>query len=111
MGAYEFASSPPRPRFHRGDPNQNGAIDISDGIAILGFLFLSDPATLPCRESADANDDGTIDISDGIFLLSWLFTGGPEPAAPGPTDTPCGVDPDPAGSAGDLGCDVYSPCQ
>jgi hypothetical protein len=97
--------------FHRGDPNSSGTTDISDGIAIFGYLFLGNPATLACRESADANNDGAIDISDGIYLLSWLFTGGPEPATPGPTQSPCGVDPDPTRSAGDLGCDVYAPCQ
>jgi hypothetical protein len=100
-----------RPRFHRGDPNASGTTDISDGISIFGYLFLGNPATLSCLESADSNIDGTIDISDGIYLLSWLFTGGPEPAPPGPTEAPCGLDPDPAGSAGDLRCDVYAPCQ
>lgn len=99
-----------RPPFHRGDPNSSSTIDISDGIAIFGFLFLSDPTTLACNESADANNDGTIDISDGISLLNWLFVGGPEPAAPGPTDRPCGVDPDAAGSPGDLGCGEYPTC-
>jgi hypothetical protein len=73
-------------------------------------LFRKTPA-LSCRESADANNDGAIDITDGIYALSWLFTGGPEPAAPGPTGTACGFDPDPAGSWGDLGCEVYTACQ
>ena len=95
--------------FHRGDPNLSGATDISDGIAIFGFLFLGDPG-LDCKESADANNDGAIDISDGIYLLSWLFTGGPEPAAPGPTGGRCGLDPDAPGSPGDLGCESYRSC-
>jgi ELWxxDGT repeat protein len=100
-----------RPLFHRGDPNLSSTSDISDAITIFGYLFLGEPSTLSCQESADANNDGEIDISDGINLLSWLFTGGPEPAAPGPTGAPCGVDPDEAGSPGDLGCDAYPPCQ
>ena len=85
-----------------------GGLDVTDAIAIFGYLFLGDPATFPCLESADTNNDGIIDISDGIYLLSWLFTGGPEPAGPGPTDRPCGFDPDPEGSAGDLGCESYA---
>ena len=96
--------------FHRGDPNSSGMTDISDGIAIFGYLFLGNPATLPCLESADANNDGTIDISDGIYLLNWLFVGGPEPATPGPTGAPCGFDPDPTGFPGDLGCESYDHC-
>ena len=97
-------------RFHRGDPNSSGATDISDGIAIFEFLFLADEA-LTCNESADTNNDGAVDISDGIYLLGWLFTGGPEPAAPGPAPAACGVDPDPAGSGRDLGCESYSSCE
>ena len=66
--------------FHRGDANSSGEIDISDCIAIFGFLFLRQPPRLSCRESADTNNDGTIDIADGIDILQSLFTGGPEPA-------------------------------
>jgi hypothetical protein len=97
-------------RFHRGDPNSSGTIDISDGISIFFYLFL-DSVTPTCLESADVNNSGVIDISDGIYLLNWLFTGGPELATPGPTETPCGFDPDPASSTGHLGCEVYAPCQ
>jgi hypothetical protein len=96
--------------FHRGDPNSSGTADIADGITIFGFLFLGNPTSLPCKESADANNDGAIDISDGIFLLSWLYSGGPEPAAPGSTRGACGFDPDPLGSAADLGCESYNGC-
>jgi hypothetical protein len=32
------------------------------------------------------------------------------PAAPGPVGSPCGSDPDPQGSSGDLGCTSYPPC-
>ena len=97
------------PTFHRGDPNSSGTIDISDAIGIFGFLFLGslDPA---CLESADAQNDGRVDISDGIAILSFLFTGGPPPAAPGPAEAQCGVDPDPPGSAEDLGCEAYTLC-
>jgi hypothetical protein len=96
--------------FHRGDPNSSGTTDLSDAITIFGHLFLGEPAALVCRESADANNDGAIDLSDGIYLLNWLFSGGPAPPPPGPPGADCGVDPDPAGSPGDLGCDEYSVC-
>jgi hypothetical protein len=96
--------------FHRGDPNSSGTTDISDGIAIFGYLFLGNPSTLSCLESADANNDAKIDISDGIAILQYLFGDGPPPAAPGPPDAPCGLDVDPPGSAGDLGCEGYKAC-
>lgn len=95
-----------RPVFHRGDPNGSGSTDISDGIAILGHLFLGGEPP-GCIESADANNDGTVDISDGVAILSFLFTGGQSLAPPGATDAECGPDPDPPGSPGDLGCGAY----
>jgi hypothetical protein len=94
------------PEFHRGDPNGDGSMNITDGIFVLNFLFLggSKPG---CMESADANDDGAVNITDGIYMLNYLFLGGPAPRAPGAPAQPCG--PDPAGSP-DLGCDAYEKC-
>jgi hypothetical protein len=92
------------------DHNGDGTLDLSDLVALLGFLFLGDPPALSCRESADTDNDGAIDITDGISILNWLFAGGPEPAAPGPPAAPCGFDPDAGGSAGDLGCEEYPHC-
>jgi hypothetical protein len=103
-----------RRQFHRADPNGSGTTDLSDGVFIFGFLFIGGPAST-CRESADANNSGAVDISDGIFVLNFLFInflfiGGPPPSPPGPATNPCGVDPDPPGSAGDIGCEIYPPC-
>ena len=57
------------------------------------------------------NNDATVDISDGIAVLNWLFAGGPAPAPPGPGPALCGIDPDPAGSDRDLGCEDYNACE
>ncbi len=95
--------------FHRGDPNQDGTTDISDGIAILAYLFAGG-ATPACLDSADANDDGEVDISDGVSLLNFLFLGGPPPEAPGPPPAPCGLDPGAPSSPGDPGCLSFGPC-
>ncbi len=94
--------------FHRGDPNRDGRVDVSDGVFV--FLFLFDEVSLGCRESADANNDGKIDLTDGIHLLDYIFDGEAPPAAPGPPGSPCGPDPDPPGGEGDLGCDLYDQC-
>jgi hypothetical protein len=98
-----------RTPFHRGDPNSSGTTDISDGIAVLSYLFL-DGAAPTCKETADTDNDGVVIITDGISLLNWLFLGGPEPAPPGPTTAPCGLDPDTPGSSADIGCESYSGC-
>jgi hypothetical protein len=74
-----------------GDGNQDGKLDISDPIWLLGHLFLGTFKTLPCGGSAgtpnpgslalmDFNGDKKIDISDPIGALGFLFTGGSPPA-------------------------------
>jgi hypothetical protein len=77
------------PTFTRGEANADGVLDISDPVAVLGFLFLGTD-TPPCIDAADANDDGELDISDPVHGLSFLFLGGPAPPAPFPD---CGADP------------------
>ncbi|MBI4601659.1 MAG: hypothetical protein HY721_06830 [Planctomycetes bacterium] len=68
--------------FERGDSNRDGGVDLSDAVAVLGFLFLGTDAP-PCEDAADANDDGQINITDPILILSSLFMGSgplPEPS-------------------------------
>ncbi len=69
--------------FRRGDPNDDGAINIADPISILGYLFRY---ALPpkCIASADANSDGRIDIADAVYLLGYLFSSGSPPGVPFP---------------------------
>jgi hypothetical protein len=83
--------------FLRGDSNRDGALDISDALATLGYLFLG-TNELECLDSADSNDDGKVDIADATFVLGYLFLGTEPPPAPGP-DT-AGTDP----TADELGC-------
>jgi hypothetical protein len=89
--------------FLRGDSNQSGSVDISDGIAILNFLFLGS-AGLACLEAGDADDTGTLVITDAIGLFQFLFLEGAEPHPPGPRE--CGLDP----SADDLSCEEFGRC-
>lgn len=92
--------------FHRGDATGDGAVNITDGIYILNYLFLAGPSP-GCLEAANPNDDGAVNITDGIYLLNHLFLGGPPPDPPG-FQGPCG--PDPVGSSSDLGCIQYNGC-
>lgn len=70
-------------RFQRGDCNDDGKVDISDAVCILGWLFLggSEPA---CKAVTNANGDAASDISDATYWLHHLFLGGPTPTAPFP---------------------------
>ncbi len=88
--------------FRRGDMNASGGVDLSDAVAILGYLFLGvNPPT--CMDAADWNDDGFLDISDAIDLLNFFFLGGRGSRPPYPD---CGIDPTPDG----IDCSSYEPC-
>jgi len=100
---------PLSPTFHRGDPDNNGATDLTDAILIFNFLFQNGDAPT-CAESADFNNDAAIDLTDGVALLNFLFLQGPVAAAPGPVDATCGEDIDEEGTPGDLGCSFYDAC-
>jgi len=78
--------------FRRGDCNDDGTRDLSDGVVLLVELFSGGgtPPALPCDDACDANDDGAKDLADVIFILDALFVDGPPPPAPYPG---CGLDP------------------
>ncbi len=78
--------------FIRGDANADGAIDISDAIYILLYLFRSKNLSRPpdCLDALDVDDDGKVDLSDPISLLDFLFKGGLPPHPPFPLP---GIDP------------------
>lgn len=82
---------PPPPLFIRGDVDFNSALQITDAINLLDFLFAGGPSPI-CSDAADANDSGAIDVSDVIFLLDFLFQFGALPAPPYPNP---GIDPTP----------------
>jgi hypothetical protein len=68
-----------------GDCNQDGAVDLSDVVRLLGHLLQGNPEELPCETTAanlafmDCNQDDGIDLSDAIYKLAFLFQGGPAP--------------------------------
>jgi hypothetical protein len=79
-------------RFLRGDVDENGTLELTDAVGILGHLFLESGVPPRCGDIADVNDDGRLDISDPVYLLVYLFQGGPVPSAPAVT---AGLDPTP----------------
>jgi len=92
-----------RVAFRRGDPNQDGLVNLTDAVALLNYLFRAGEPIL-CRVAADANDDGKLNISDAITTLRHLFGGtGPLP----PPSEECGFDP----TMDALNCESYAPCE
>ncbi|MGE4619769.1 MAG: PKD domain-containing protein [Planctomycetota bacterium] len=93
---------PPAQNFVRGDTNQDSAIDITDPIFLLGYLFSG--TNTDCRQALDGNDDNAVDLGDAIYLLTFLFGNGPSPADPNPD---CGEDLTPGGN---LDCTAFNGC-
>ncbi|MBI4604200.1 MAG: CotH kinase family protein [Planctomycetes bacterium] len=69
-----------------GDMNQDGELNISDPVALLGYLFLGAATAPPCegtvdeganRALLDSNGDGEVNLSDAVHALAYLFVGGP----------------------------------
>lgn len=62
----------------RGDANGDGAIEISDVVYLLNYLFRdgSPPASFV---AGDVNCDDEHGISDVIYLLNYLYKAGPPP--------------------------------
>lgn len=87
--------------FVRGDCNGDLAVNISDPVTLLAYLFNGGP--LGCAKAGDGNDDGQVNLGDAVYLLSAIFSGGAPPPAPYPA---CGPDP----TTDVLTC-LSSPCQ
>ena len=66
-------------KFIRGDPNNDGIINIADAVFLYGYY--QDPETYnPCNDdSADVNDDGTFNLADPVYLQMYLNGGDPPP--------------------------------
>ena len=99
------------PEFVRGDATADRILNITDGIAVLNFLFLGG-APPTCEDAADADDSGELELTDAVVILSFLFDGSARPRSPAPATVnydparDCGPDP----TADALGCDVFLPC-
>lgn len=93
-------ATPVATTFRRGDCNDDGSIDLSDAVCILGWLFVGEAAPA-CVAATNVDGAGPVEISDPIYLLTHLYLGGPAPRDPFPD---CG----PRASAADeaLGCDT-----
>ncbi len=68
----------PTPVILNGDCDNTGAVNISDAVHVINFIFNDGDAPLPYR-SADVNCDRLVTISDAVYLITWIFAGGPAP--------------------------------
>jgi len=65
-----------------GDADGDGAVNVSDAVYIINFVFISgSPAPDPI-EAADVNCDLTVNVSDAVYLINYVFiSGSPAPCS------------------------------
>jgi hypothetical protein len=110
-GTFEFEveGGPPVVKLSRGDVDQNGQLQLTDAVQVLGYLFLGTVTKVPeCLDAADSDDNGVIQLTDAVRILGFLFLG--TAALPPPFSPPgprCGPDP----TVGDgLDCKSFNGC-
>ena len=91
--------------FLRADANSDGAVDLSDAVVTLNWLFLEgrEPS---CPAAADSVGVGEVNLMRVVYTLSFLFRNGSPPAPPYPT---CGSSV--LSSDAELGCERSFPCE
>ncbi|TFH65592.1 MAG: M20/M25/M40 family metallo-hydrolase [Candidatus Zixiibacteriota bacterium] len=63
-----------------GDADGSGAVDISDAVYLISYIFSGGSAPDPLL-SGDANCSSNVDISDVVYLISYIFSGGLAPCS------------------------------
>lgn len=63
-----------------GDPSADHAVDISDAVYLIAYIFSGGPAPNPLA-SGNVNCDASVDISDAVYLIAYIFSGGAAPCA------------------------------
>jgi parallel beta-helix repeat protein len=66
--------------FKCGDANSDAAVDISDVVYLIAYIFSGGSAPSPLL-AGDANCDSAVDISDVVYLIAYIFSGGAAPCA------------------------------
>lgn len=91
VGAFDYLHP-----FRRGDADGSGALEITDVVRVLEYLYLG--TVSDCLDALDSDDNDQIEVADAIAILAYLFQSGSPPSAPFPG---AGLDPTP----GDPGCE------
>ncbi len=61
-----------------GDANNDAAVNISDAVYIINYIFIGGAPPDPL-ESADANCDAQVNISDAVWIINYIFIGSNAP--------------------------------
>jgi hypothetical protein len=80
LGCNITITDPPPPQYVCGDADANDAVDISDAVYLISYIFTGGSAPNPLGRG-DVDCSSTVDISDAVYLISYIFGGGADPCA------------------------------
>ena len=69
-----------------GNANGDAAINISDAVFLIAFIFAHGTPPADCNYAkgmGDANGDGVVNISDAVYLIAYIFAHGNPPHCQG----------------------------
>lgn len=64
-----------------GDASGDDAVNISDAVYLINYIFKSGPPPDPLC-SGDADGDDALNIADAVYLITYIFNSGPPPVDP-----------------------------
>jgi hypothetical protein len=72
-----------------GDANGDGAVNVSDAVWIINYVFIGGGAPKPVLACGDANGDAAVNVSDAVWVINYVFIGGGAPGdcSPGSWDS------------------------
>jgi hypothetical protein len=66
------------PEYICGDANSDDAVNVSDAVHIVNFVFIGGDPPDP-METGNVNCDGAVNISDVVWIINYIFVGGADP--------------------------------
>jgi len=70
-----------------GDANDDRAVNVSDAVFIINYVFVGGAAPYN-YQAGDTNCDGTVNISDAVWIINYVFVGGNNPCDTDDDDEP-----------------------
>jgi hypothetical protein len=61
-----------------GDANNDGDLNVADGVYVIGYVFNGGPPPDPLCVG-DTNGDGDVNVADAVYMIAYVFSGGPPP--------------------------------
>ena len=62
-----------------GDVNSDDAVNVSDAVYLINYVFINGSPEPADFNLADVNNDDKVNVSDAIYLINYIYNGGADP--------------------------------